>query len=98
MFFQKGFVPTAIFLGCLLILGHGLVLAAADKNKVPEISVDQVNQMIGQPATVIIDVRRYRDWWRSGKKIESAVREDPSRVDKWAHKYAKDRTLIFYCS
>jgi hypothetical protein len=86
MFFQKGFVPTAIFLVCLLILGHGLVPAAADKNKVPEISVDRLKQMLGLPGTVIIDVRRYRDWWRSGK------------VDKWAHKYAKDRTLIFYCS
>jgi hypothetical protein len=98
MFFQKSFVHTAILSACLLITSHGSVLVAADKYKVPEISADQVKQMIGRPETAIIDVRRYRSWWRSSKKIATALREDPSRVDKWAQKYTKDRTLIFYCS
>jgi hypothetical protein len=98
MLFQKYFVHSTILSACLLIIGHGPVLAAADKNNVPEISVDQVKQMIGLPKTVIIDVRRYRSWWRSSKKIATAVRENPSSVDKWAQKYTKDMTLIFYCS
>jgi hypothetical protein len=98
MFFQKYFLQAAIFFACLFITGHGSVLVAADKYKVPEISVDQVKQMIGRPETVIIDVRRYRSWWRSSWKIATAVREDPSTVDKWAQKYTKDTTLIFYCS
>ncbi len=98
MFFQKYFVYSTIFFVCLLILGHRPVLVAADKNTVPRISAAQVKQMIGLPETVIIDVRRSRNWWRSSKKILTAVREDPSKVDKWAQKYAKDKTLIFYCS
>ena len=98
MFFQKHFMCIIFFLVCLLILGHRPVLVAADNNTVPRISAAQVKQMIGLPETVIIDVRRFRNWWRSSKKILAAVREDPSKVDKWAQKYAKDKTLIFYCS
>jgi hypothetical protein len=45
---------------------------------------------------IIIDVRKYRNWWRSSKKILSAVREEPSKVDQWAQKYPKDKSLIFY--
>jgi predicted sulfurtransferase len=98
MFFQKHFVCSTIFFVCLLILGHRPELAAADKSTVPRISAAQVKQMIGLPQTVIIDVRRSRNWWRSSKKILTAMREDPSKVDKWAQKYAEDKTLIFYCS
>ena len=98
MFAQKFFRHTVIFCACLLIFGRGPGLAAAERISVPEISVDQVKQMIGMPDTAIIDVRRFRSWWRSSKKIVTAVREDPSKVDKWAQKYTKNMTLIFYCS
>jgi hypothetical protein len=88
----------ALFCAYPAIYGHGSVWSAADKSNVPEISPTQVKELLGQPKTVIIDVRRLRSWWQSGKKILSAVREDPSNVDKWARNYTKDMTLIFYCS
>jgi len=72
--------------------------AAEDPANVPEISVQQLKNMLGQTDTVIIDVRTLRSWWRSEKKIPTAVREDPDKVDRWAPKYAQDRTLIFYCA
>jgi len=98
MFFQKYLARISFFFICLLILGQGSVPIAADNNDVPQISAERVKQMMGRPETVIIDVRRFRSWWQSSKKIAHAVREDPSRVDKWAQKYSKDATLIFYCS
>ena len=88
----------ALFCAYPAIYGHGPVWSAADKSNVPEISPTQVKELLGQPKTVIIDVRRLRSWWQSGKKILSAVHEDPSNVDKWARNYTKDMTLIFYCS
>jgi hypothetical protein len=80
----------------LLILGHAPGLNAGDTTSVPRISAHQVSQLLGQPDTVIIDVRRPRNWWRTGKKILTAVREDPSQIDQWAAKYAKDQLLVFY--
>jgi len=83
---------------CLLIFGQAIVLFADDTREVARISVHQVQKLLGRPDTVVIDVRTYRNWWRSSKKIPTAVREDPLKVDQWIEKYVKDQTLIFYCS
>jgi hypothetical protein len=93
---RKYLLYAIIFLQILLILGHAPRLNASDTKRVTRLSADQVNQLLGKPETVIIDVRKPRSWWRSSKKILTAVREDPSRVDEWEPKYAKTQTLIFY--
>ena len=79
----------------LIFSNTGFSAADNDKN-VPCISVHQVKQLLNNSDTIIIDVRKYRNWWRSSKKILSAVREEPSKVDQWAQKYPKDKSLIFY--
>ena len=87
---------AVFFMQILLIIGFTPGLYASDTKTVPRLSADQVNQLLGKPDTVIIDVRKPRNWWRTSKKILSAVREDPSKIDQWALKYAKNQTLIFY--
>ncbi len=96
MISRKYLLLVSFFMQILLILGHAPLLNAIDTKSVPRISADQVNQLLGQPDIVIIDVRKPRNWWRTSKKILTAVREEPSKVDRWARKYAKDHTLIFY--
>ena len=81
----------------LLLIYSWTAFSAADNDKnVAAISVHQVKQLLNNSDAIIIDVRKYRNWWRSSKKILSAVREDPSKVDQWAQKYPKDKSLIFY--
>ena len=87
---------AAIIIPILLVVGLISGLNASDPQSVTIISADQVNQLLGKPDTVIIDVRKPRNWWRTSQKILSAVREDPSKIDQWAQKYAKNQTLIFY--
>ena len=89
---------TAVCLVCLLGVAPASIPAANDPANVPKISIDQLKNMLGKPDIVIIDVRTFRSWWQSEKKIATAVREDPAKVDQWAPKYAKDQTLIFYCT
>lgn len=84
------------FLLLVLFLGHVPWLNAGDTDDVPRISADQARQLLGQPDTVVIDVRKSRNWWRSGKMISTAVREDPSKVDQWAPKYSRNQSLVFY--
>lgn len=98
MALRRHLVNAAVFIIFLLIFFSASFLIASDINEVPRISVDQVKQLLGKPETVIIDVRKFRNWWRSGKKILTAVREDPSRVAEWADKYTMNQTLIFYCT
>jgi len=47
---------------------------------------------------VIVDVRTADSWKGSDAKIKGAVREDPAGVQGFIKKYAKDKTLVFYCS
>jgi len=82
----------------LLIFGQAAVAAAGDPGDVSRISVQQLKALLGRSDTVIIDVRKSRNWWQSSKKIPTAVREDPSTVEQWIEKYSKNQTLIFYCS
>ena len=97
MVLRKYLVQATVIMLMSLIFGQMPLLHAGDKEGVSKISVDEVRQLLGQPDTIIIDVRTPRNWWRSGKKILTAIREDPSKVDQWLPTYAKDQTLIFYC-
>jgi hypothetical protein len=92
-FIRRGAAGCVIF---LIIISSTVVSAAENDQNVPAISVHQVQPLLNNPDVIIIDVRKYRNWWRSSKKVLSAVREDPSKVDEWAQKYPKDKSLIFY--
>ena len=81
-----------------MICGPAITALPDESDKIARITVDQVHKLLGRPDTVIIDVRTHRNWWRSSKKIPTAVREDPAKVDQWREKYPKDQTLILYCS
>jgi len=94
-FMRRGFRACFIL---LLIFGQAAVATAGDPGDVSRISVQQVKALLGRSDTVIIDVRKTRNWWQSSKKIPTAVREDPSKVEQWIDKYGKNQTLIFYCS
>ena len=98
MVLRKYLAQATFFMLLSLIFGHTPLLHASDTKGVSKISVDEVKQLLDQPDTIIIDVRTPRNWWRSGKKILTALREDPSKVDQWLQKYTKAQTLIFYCS
>jgi hypothetical protein len=95
MLSRKFLSRMTILLLILLTPGHAPAIAG-DATDVATISVDRVNQLLGTPDTVIIDVRKHKSWWRTSKKILTAVREDPSKLSQWAGKYTKDQTLIFY--
>ena len=70
----------------------------ATAHEVPRISIQQAKLMVARPDVIFIDVRTAKSYWRSTSKIPHAVREAPHNVKFWASKYAKDKTLIFYCT
>ncbi len=64
--------------------------------EVPRITKEEVEEMLDNPGTTIIDVRTDKAWDGSELKIKGAVREDPRDVNSWMDKYPKDKTLVFY--
>ena len=96
MLWCKNRLHASMFFLILMLVGQTHFLKADETAEIDRISPDDVNQLLGQPGIVIIDVRKPRDWSRTSQKILTAVRHDPSKVDQWAGKYRKDKTLIFY--
>jgi hypothetical protein len=84
-------VSAGLALGLLLTLD-------ATAQEVPRITKEELRAMLDSPDLVIIDDRTGTDWDASEFKIKGAVREDPTKVDKWASKYPKDKPLVFYCA
>ena len=92
-------VAAAVLIIALMAGIHfGPPAASAASVEVPRISIERTKQMLANPDVVIIDVRTAKTWWRSPTKIENAVREEPGSLERWAEKYPKDKTLIFYCT
>ena len=84
---------TLLYLG--FVLFSATVALAAE---VPRISKEELQSMLGNPDTMIIDVRLSGHLAGSDTKIQGAIREDPEKVNSWMDKYPKDKTLVFYCA
>jgi rhodanese-related sulfurtransferase len=86
---------TIIFTLVALMTFANASLATAD---VERITKETLKEMLDNPDTIILDVRSGRDWGSSEFKIKGAQRGNPGKVDSWAEKYPKDKTLVFYCA
>lgn len=73
-------------------------MAAKQGKQTLRISKEEVKAMLGQPDVTILDVRTRPEWNSTNLKIRGAIREEPDRVDSWAVKYDKHKTIILYCS
>lgn len=82
-------VLTLIFVGC--------TASSLESQTVPRMSVGELNTRLGDDRLVVLDMRTAREWRQSPVKVLGAMREDPSNID-WADKYAKDLTLVLYCT
>ena len=84
---------AAFFLALLFVSG-----GMANGDDVKRISKESLKSLLGSQDVIVVDVRTARDFSGSDLKIKGALREDPSQVRKWMGKYAKEKTLVFYCA
>jgi hypothetical protein len=98
MLFRNASGASEFFIGLLAAISVCSTVASAAPVEVPRISIEKAKELLASPDVIIIDVRTAKTWWRSSTKILNAVREEPGAVEKWAARYPKDKTLIFYCS
>ena len=92
---RKGILLVAVAMVFASAAFFAIPAAAQD---VKRMTIEELKGMLGNPDLVIVDVRRDGDWKSSKVKIKGAVREDQEKVEAWMSKYAKDKTLIFYCA
>lgn len=59
-------------------------------------SIEDLRDRIGNPDTMILDVRTGSDWSAGSRKIKGALRFDPEKFSTWAGLLPKNKTLVFY--
>ncbi len=86
-----------VLLGSLIL---GLPLpwgsAWAAKPEVNFITPATLKGMLGDPALLIIDVRKGD--WSSHHQIVGARRYDPEEISSWAPRLPRDKKIVVYCS
>jgi len=99
---SRKFVAVGILLAVsasLLVAGcKGEIDPKASGESSLEMSKEALKGRLGDPELIVIDVRTAKAWEDCDSKITGAGREDPSKLSTWADHYAKDKTIVFYCS
>ena len=91
----KRLLPIAVL---FIFIISGELTPFAQSGDVPRMTKQALSGIMGNPDIIIIDVRSGTDWTDGDSKIKGAVREDPEAIQSWANKYAKDKSLVFYCA
>ncbi|OPY70850.1 MAG: hypothetical protein A4E57_00165 [Syntrophorhabdaceae bacterium PtaU1.Bin034] len=82
----------------LSLIAATAVFAFAAKY-VPRMTKEQLLPLLGDPGVAVLDVRGTGDYRDSKAKIKGAVRIDMTvPVETWMVNFAKDKTLVLYCS
>ena len=55
------------------------------------------NFLKDQDKMTLLDVRRKSDYLASPRKITSAVRQDPEKIDTWIKQLPADKLTVVYC-
>ena len=84
----------AVTLGALILVFTTPIQAA----KVPLMTIAELQQKLGDPQVIVLDVRTGQDWTSSEFMIKGAERVDPYKFKEWSNKYAKDKILVLYCA
>ena len=95
-----------VAMGILLAVSASLLIAGCKGKEDPkasgesslEMSKEALKGRLGDPGLIVIDVRMAQAWEDCDSKITGARREDPAKLSTWAKHYAKDKTIVFYCS
>jgi len=91
---HKKYILSVLLLLISLVLTRAVPCSAA--SEAPRITKEELRAMMDNPDLIIIDVRMEKEWKKSDKKIKGAVWEDSEEIEKWAGKYPKDKTIVFY--
>jgi rhodanese-related sulfurtransferase len=91
---RKMAVLAALAVSAALLAVGSLSFAQEAKRMTKE----ELKAMLDSPDLVVVDVRTGKDWTGSDQKIKGALREDPRKVDDWAARYDKEKTVVIYCA
>ena len=75
-----------------------LAVAAYAGDAIARMQVGELASRLGDPALLVVDVRRSADWDRSATKIQSAKRLPFNDIESWAQDLDRGTTIVLYCA
>ena len=103
-------VTSVLSVVLLLLAGASGCIAATEKapdegevcliavQDVPRMPVDELKSRLSDPSLILVDVRAPGDWSTSSTKIKGAFREALDKIEEWAPRYDKDKSIVLYCA
>jgi rhodanese-related sulfurtransferase len=88
----------AVFAALAVSLAFLAVGSLSFAQEAKRMTKEELKEMLDSPDLVVVDVRAGKDWTASDQKIKGALREDPGKIDDWAAKFDKGKTIVLYCA
>ena len=93
LYMIKRFLPALTIVFVL-----GMLISAGAAQKAGLMTKDELQKILTNTDTYVLDVRTGRDWNSSEFKIKGAHRANPREFSTWASKFPKTGTLVLYCA
>ena len=81
-----------------VIMLSSMLFSAWAAQKAGLMTKEELQKILTNADTYVLDVRTGRDWKSSEFKIQGAHRTNPSDFDAWSSKFPKSGTLVLYCA
>ncbi len=92
----KGLLIVGIMVA--LFMGSGLTTFAGESTNVKRVTTEELQNLLEDPSTIVLDARIVKDWRKSDLMIKGAHRVDPHDVSSWASQYPSDARIVLYCA
>lgn len=93
---QRQYDPRMLPLMAVLL---SIMLVLPTPAKAAELMTkEELQNILANENTYVLDVRAGRDWNSSELKILGAHRADPESIASWASQFPQNGTLVLYCA
>ena len=95
---MKPYIVKHLLPALTVVLVFGMLISAGAAQKAGLMTKDELQKILANTDTYVLDVRTGRDWNSSEFKIKGAQRANPREFSNWATKFPKTGTLVLYCA
>ena len=95
---MKPYIVKHLLPALTVVLVFGMLISAGAAQKAGLMTKDELQKILANTDTYVLDVRTGRDWNSSEFKIKGAHRANPKEFSTWVSKFPKASTLVLYCA
>ena len=95
---MKSMIIQRLLPALAIIMLSSMLFSAWAAQKAGLMTKEELQRILSNADTYVLDVRTGRDWSSSEFKIQGAHRANPREFDAWSSKFPKSGTIVLYCA